>query len=429
MLTFDDRTGPDLGDDAPAYPDSHVPDWWRDAKLGFFIHLGIYSLPGWAVTEDAPPGRDYAWHHYAEWYANTVRIPDSPTRRHHERTFGVGTSYEDLADLWTMDGFDASHLVGEIAATGAGYLIPTTKHHDGFCLWDTATTGFTSVQRGPHRDLVAELHDATVATGMRFGAYFSGALDWHVSDFPPITSNRDLFELRRNDEAFARHAARQLTELVDRFHPAVLWNDIDWPDAGKGRDDFGLARLFEHHAATVPDGVVNDRWGVPHRGFATREYHDVPALLDQPWEATRGLGLSFGYNRNETADQTMTGADLIRLLVDVVAKNGNLLVNIGPRADGSIPDLQLAAMRDLGTWMAQHRQAVVGTCPWGPGVRGDQRLVQRDDTVYVHLLRGDRLDLPPELARRRVEWIGSSQTGPTRPAALAGLPVAVARLV
>lgn len=430
MLNFDERTGPDLGDRTPTYPAGGAPQWWRDAKLGFFIHWGLYSIPAWAVTGDqaVPVEDEYAYHRYAEWYGNTVRIAGSPTRKHHVEQFGAGTSYEDLADLWDVGGFDATELIGRIADAGARYVIPTTKHHEGFCLWDTATTPFNAAKRGPRRDLIQELHDASRAAGLRFGTYFSGALDWHVSDFPPIQSDRELFLHRRNDDEFARYSARQLEELVDRFCPDVLWNDIEWPDAGKGDDDHGLAALFARYLERVPDGALNDRWGVPFQGFHTREYRRIDAKLEFPWESTRGLGRSFGYNRAETDADSLSGAELIRLLVDVVGKNGNLLINVGPRTDGSIPDVQAQAMAELGAWLRRHGEAVYGTRPWGDGVYGGQRIVDKGGDVYVHMLEGDRLELPQELRGRTVHWLGSQESGPEVPTALSGEPVAVARL-
>lgn len=431
MLNFDERIGPDFGEDAPLYPEPGIPQWFSDAKLGFFIHWGLFSVPAWAVTghESVPVEDAYAYHSYAEWYGNTVRIAGSPTRTRHEQIYGVGTSYEDFADRWDVGSFDAATLVGHIADAGAQYVIPTAKHHDGFCLWNTSTTTFNAFRRGPHRDLIRELHDATRAVGLRFGTYFSGALDWHVSNFPPIQSDRDLFLFRRNDAEFARYTAAQLNELIDKFRPDVLWNDIEWPDGGKGHEDYALSSLFGRYLARVPDGAINDRWGISYHGFSTREYCTIPHRLPYPWEATRGLGWSFGYNQAETADDSLSGADLVRLLVDVVAKNGNLLINVGPRADGSIPDLQLDAMRALGSWLRTNGEAIYGTRPWGAGVLGGQRLVEKDGVTYVHVLDGERLDLPADLSTRRIEWIGSCDTGVEVPANLRAEPVAVARLL
>lgn len=430
MINFDDRTGPNFGEHAPLYPSPGVPEWFSDAKLGFFIHLGIYSVPAWAVTGDeATPLEDaYTYHRYAEWYGNTVRIPGSPTKERHEEIYGVGTSYEDLAEHWDASGFRAGDLVALLAGAGARYIIPTTKHHDGFCLWNTATTTFNSAVRGPRRDFIRELHDATRAAGLKFGTYFSGALDWHVSDFPPIQSDRELFLFRRNDSAFAKYAAAQLGELITRFSPDILWNDIEWPDSGKGRESYSLAALFRHYLEAVPGGVLNDRWGVPYHGYSTREYSHIPHKLDIPWEATRGLGRSFGFNQAETSADSMSGTHLIRFLVDVVAKNGNLLINVGPRPDGSIPDVQRAALCELAQWLSINGEAIYGTRPWGPGLIGNQWFTCTEKAVYIHVAGTDHVELPAELSSHEVHWLGSSETGVTVPAALRASPVSVARL-
>ncbi len=417
MMNFETRTGPDFGSAAPVYPTNTVPEWYRDAKLGFFVHWGLYSVPAWAVqhgpgvnipTEDA-----YAYHQYAEWYGNTVRIAGSPTWQRHQELYGPGTSYEDLADLWDAGSFDADRFVGELVGAGAKYVVPTTKHHEGFCLWDSATTGFTSAKRGPRRDLISEFHDATRRAGARFGVYYSGALDWHTGDFPAIESDTDLFRFRRNDEAYSRYAAAQLEELVERFTPDVLWNDIDWPDGGKGDQDYAVAALLARYFERVPDGVVNDRWGVPYHGYLTREYTHIDEILEPVWESTRGLGYSFGYNQAEDTRHSLSGAALVRMLVDVVSKNGNLLINVGPRADGSIPELQLAAMREMGAWLAQNGGAVYGTRPWlraNEKVGAPRAYTRSGETVHVHALDPavGTLELPSELAGRAGRWADGS---------------------
>ena len=417
MLNFETRTGPDFGADAPVYPTKGVPDWYRDAKLGFFIHWGLYSVPAWATAHgehQVPIEDSYTHHQYAEWYGNTVRIAGSPTWKRHQDVYGTGTSYEDLSDLWHAESFDADALVSELVGAGARYIVPTTKHHEGFCLWDTPTTGFNSVRRGPRRDLIAELHDATRAAGARFGVYFSGALDWHASDFPPIESDVDLFRYRRNDERFARYSAAQLEELVAKFSPDVLWNDIEWPDGGKGPEDYGVAALLHRYFDAVPDGVVNDRWGVPYHGHLTREYSHVATTQDDVWESTRGLGFSFGYNQAEDRRHSLSAAELIRMFVDVISKNGNLLINVGPRADGSLPELQREAMRGLGAWLEVNGHATYGTRPW---IRcSEETGVPRSYTasqgrVHMHVMDPSigSVELPAELSHRaEARWADQS---------------------
>lgn len=417
-MRFEDRVGPSWGAAPSAYPTpGEVPRWYRDAKLGIFIHWGLFSVPAWAdlhrdgdgKPEQVPTEQDYLRHRYAEWYANTVRIPGSTARTRHERRYGVGTSYEDFADHWHAEAFDADALVDQLAATGAGYIVPVTKHHDGFCLWDTRTTGFNSARRGPGRDVIAELHAATRAAGLRFGTYFSGGHDWHVSPYPPITSDVELFTHRRNDAAFAQYCADQLRELIEHFTPDVLWNDIEWPDGGKGTDDYGVAALLAEYFQQVPDGVVNDRWGVPYYGYLTREYIGVDGAQQQVWEATRGIGHSFGYNQDEDSSESLSGTDVVRYLVDTASKNGNLLLNVGPRADGTLPQVQSRVLTELGQWWSVNAPAIEGTRPWIRPADGPVSYTAgRHGEVYVisRAPESGRMRIPEELAGRSLSVLG-----------------------
>ena len=449
MLNFEKRIGPDYGSNAPTYPEQGVPEWYRDAKLGFFIHWGLYSVPAWGTPpgeHEVPTEDAYAHHQYAEWYGNTVRITGSPTWHHQQEAYGTGTSYEDFADKWNVGDFDAQRLVDQLLDAGAQYVIPTTKHHEGFCLWDTQTTAFNAKKRGPGRDLIDEIATATRERGARFGVYFSGALDWHVSDFPPIESDTDLFRFRRNDELFAKYSAAQLTELIEKFSPDVLWNDIDWPDGGKGSEEWAVSGLLRDYFAKHPEGVVNDRWGVPYHGYLTREYRDIEEIIPVPWESTRGLGYSFGYNQIENEAHSLSGDELVRLLIDVVSKNGNLLINVGPRADGSIPELQAQAMAMLGQWLRTNGEAIYGTRPWvrygDATAQGTVSYTRSGETLFVHAHdpAAGLLVLPNELTTAstlRAEWLlapgqtisASIVEGSARiPTQLAQSPAAVLRI-
>lgn len=462
MFTFENRTGPADLAASVTYPPARVPQWYRDAKLGFFIHLGLYSVPAWAYRpggpfDDAPssnppvpptrasttaaevkgadavPGESalsdaelwaYTHHRYAEWYANTYRLP-SPCRRYHDATFPRRT-YESFAADFRPTAPHLTHLVQQLVDAGGRYIVPTTKHHDGFCLWDTATTSFNSLAHAGI-DVVDAIVTATRTAGAQVGLYFSGALDWHVSDFPPIASDADVFALRRNDADFAAYSARQLRELIDRFTPALLWNDIDWPDSGKSATPDSLATLLTDFYARQPEGVVNDRWGVPHHGFLTREYMDVPAPLTEPWEATRGLARSFGYNANESPADRLTAPAVAALLVDVVSKGGNLLLNVGPRADGSLDPYQSDVLARLGEWMRGPGALLYGSRPapehtWRSP--GGVRAITRDDsreTVIFLREAADVITLPPWLRPRRTrwghegaQWVGFSDDAATR---------------
>jgi alpha-L-fucosidase len=377
-------------DNAPHRP---VPAWFRGAGLGIFVHWGAYAVPAWAE----PVGElgtvdDTAWFRhnpYAEWYWNTIRIEGAPARQHHEATYG-GAPYDDFLDAWQAERFDPGDWVALFARAGARYVVPTTKHHDGIALWDAPGSGTrNTVHRGPRRDLVGELEAATRAAGLRFGVYYSGGLDWSVTDLPPLRSQADLQRFRPVDTDYAAYAAAHVRDLVDRYRPDVLWNDIDWPDAGKHDGDLGLTRLFRHYYRTVPDGVVNDRWGTTHWDFRTSEYqHGLANEGAHAWENCRGIGLSFGYNQVEDAAHLLGGPAIARHLVDVVSRGGNLLLNVGPTADGRIPDLQRASLEQLARWMDLNAEAVHDARPLesvvgAPGDRPWVRWTETDDAVWA----------------------------------------------
>jgi alpha-L-fucosidase len=214
-----------------------LPQWARDASLGIFVHWGPYSVPAWAEPTGAlgaaPDDEWFAHNAYAEWYANTIRIEGSPAAEHHAHEFG-GAPYADFLDAWQAESYDPADWARLFRSVGADYVVPTTKHHDGVALWDAPGSGMlTTVARGPRRDLIAPLAEAVRAEGLRFGVYYSGGLDWAVTDFPPHRSSNDVGRLRPTDAAYNAYVHAHVADLIERFRPDVLWNDIDWPDAGK----------------------------------------------------------------------------------------------------------------------------------------------------------------------------------------------------
>jgi alpha-L-fucosidase len=343
-----------------------VPSWFTDARFGIFIHWGPYSVPAWAEPRGElgaiPEAMWYAHNPYAEWYWNSLKIAHSPTAAHHRRAYG-DAPYDAFLDSWQAERFDPDGLMALISRAGARYVIPTTKHHDGVPLWPAPGSGTrNAVQRGPRRDLIGQLAAAARAHDLRFGVYYSGGLDWGFAPGPPIESRDDSH--RPVDARYARYAYRQVLDLVDRFAPDVLWNDIEWPDAGKTRGPFGLFDLLAHYRRSIAEGVINDRWGVPLADFRTSEYQAHGDSEAAPvWEHCRGIGYSFGYNQLEGRDEYLTPREAIRLLVDVVSRGGNLLLNVGPKADGTLPDLQRAVLEGLAVWMVRGSSAVHATHP------------------------------------------------------------------
>jgi alpha-L-fucosidase len=369
-----------------------LPAWLEAAKLGIFIHWGPYSVPAWAEPTGplgAVPEAEWFPHNpYAEWYANTIRIPGTPAAQHHHEVF-ANAPYDDFLDQWTASDFDPAEWARLFADAGASYVIPTTKHHDGVALWDAPGTGTrNTVHRGPRRDLVGEIADAVREAGLRFGVYYSGGLDWGVTDLPPITGRADFTAWRPKDPAYNVYASLHVRDLVARYSPDVLWNDMNWPDAGKRTGSWSLHELLADYYAGNRDGVVNDRWGDTHWDFRTSEYEAGSENEAEPgWENCRGIGLSFGYNRAEDERHILTGRQLACHLTDVVSRGGRLLLNVGPTAEGEIPELQQASLRSLGGWMAQVGDLLRASRPTARSVARptDQPWVRWLDTPY-HLV-------------------------------------------
>ena len=369
-----------------------VPEWYDDAKFGIFIHWGIYSVPGWAPTTgelgDVPDEIWFVQNPYAEWYLNSLRIKGSPTWKHHVETYGEDFDYYSFLDMWNIDRWDPEEWVELFKKAGAKYVVPTTKHHEGFCLWPSEYTDFCVTKRGPNRDIIGELEKAVRDAGLRFGVYYSGALDWRFTK-DPIRRSKDLKIIRPHTYQYADYVYNQFMELIEKYNPDILWNDIGWPD--KGKED--LRYLFSYFYNRNPDGLVNDRWEVPHWDFMTAEYkQNYPGEIpSHKWEFCRGLGFSFGYNQNEGPEHVLSTEKLVYTLVDVVSRNGNFLLNVGPKADGTIPELQKERLIQLGKWLEKNGEAIYGTKPWvrATGRTSDGmeiRFTKKDDSLFVTFL-------------------------------------------
>ncbi|MFI5096936.1 MAG: alpha-L-fucosidase [Candidatus Acidiferrales bacterium] len=343
-----------------------LPDWYADAKLGIFIHWGLYSVPGWAPLshpEHDFANRDYIKNNpYAEWYYNSMRIEGSPTQKYHREKYGADYDYYNFADIFDREiqKWDPDAWAKVIKEAGAKYVVLTSKHHDGFTLWpsDTPNPTLPTDRQHASRDLVGELTTAVRKQGLRMGLYYSGGYDWTFVP-GPIRVSEDYEKVKPESEAYGKYADAHVRELINRYKPALLWNDIDYPKSGHP-----LELMAEYYAA-VPDGVIDNRFGVKHSDFTTPEYETLGKINPKKWEECRGLGRSFGYNRAEGEAETIAPGELIHLLVDIVSKNGNLLLDIGPEADGTIPAVQLDRLKILGKWMARNGEAIYGTRPWG----------------------------------------------------------------
>jgi len=255
-----------------------------------------------------------------------------------------------------------------------------------------------SADLGPRRDVAGELAAAVRAEGLRMGFYYS-LYEWMN---PLYLSDVDAY--------VETHMLPQMKDLVTRYEPDILWTDITSPAKA------GLAELLADYYTRFPEGAVNTRWGVRRQtagepedsdwvefaDFFTPEYAKLDEISEAKWEACRGIGYSFGYNGNETEEQMISVDELVDLLVDITSKNGNLLLTVGPVADGTIPAGQLERLSGLGAWLGVNGEAIYGSVPWsraaGETVGGvPLRFTRRGDALFVVLLetpKGRRIEIP-----------------------------------
>ena len=338
-----------------------VPEWYEDCKFGIFIHWGIYSVPAYAPRTwelgAVPTNEEWFCNNpYAEWYYNSINVGRGPSYDHHIEKYGEDFKYEDFIPMWKAENWDPKQWADIFKKAGAQYVVLTTKHHDGFCLFPSDYTDFNTAKIGPKKDITGELTDAVREAGLKMGLYYSGLIDWQFAN-DPIFDESENFSHACPTFEYADYSYKQMKELVDKYHPSVLWNDIGWPK----QSEHMMPYLLAHYYNTVEDGVVNDRFNDLYHDFITKEYQYGKSDRTVKWEMCRGMGLSFGYNENEGDDQLISLPKLINLLVATVANNGNLLLNIGPKADGTIPEEQVKRLLALGQWLTVNGEGIYGT--------------------------------------------------------------------
>jgi alpha-L-fucosidase len=398
-----------------------LPDWYNDAKFGIFIHWGIYSVPAFAphgalTAEKMLKGEiGFGETPYAEWYQNSLRIKGSSVQQYHAKTYGENFRYEQFAPMFNeqIKQWNPSAWAELFAKAGARYVVLVSKHHDGFLMWNSKHPSPCNANWQASRDIAGELTQAVNANGMKMGFYYSSLLDWSFTK-TPINSIPDLIAGSDTSRQYLQYIENHWRELIERYDPWILWSDIGYPPG------FKLPKLFADFYNRKPEGVVNDRWmqmpkflfnkwgrnyiarllargepremKVPHSDFTTPEYATLDHIAEHKWETCRGIGNSFGYNQFEGDDDYQKADDLIRLLADLVSKNGNLLLNVGPRADGSLHPKQVQALEGIGAWLTANGESIYGARPWkrfsDVGENGSEvRYTSKGETIYAIVIK------------------------------------------
>jgi alpha-L-fucosidase len=379
-----------------------IPQWFADAKFGIFIHWGVYSVPAWIrVTE----GR-YA--SYAEWYYARVMGELKGDEDFHERAYGEDFEYRDFAPMFKAELFDPDLWAALFAEAGARYVVLTSKHHDGFCLWPTDSPfkrGWNSMDVGPRRDLVGDLTAAVRRAGLRMGLYYS-LIEWETNTTQRTPSGRYIKQEYMDkygiplDRYVHEHVNPQLRELVMKYEPAVIFSDAgEWDEDEEYWETKEFLAWLYNNAPNRDEVVVNDRWakGMPgkHGDYYSSEYQDTDAIGgSHPWEESRGMGRSYGYNRAENINHYRTSKELVHELIDVVSRGGNLLLNVGPTADGRIPVIMQQRLRDIGSWLQKNGESIYSTRSWtgrleqqtNTGDTTDLRYTRKGSDLFVTLL-------------------------------------------
>ncbi|MFI7679211.1 alpha-L-fucosidase [Actinophytocola sp. NPDC049390] len=373
-----------------------TPEWFDDGKFGIFIHWGPYSVPAWG-----PRGS------YAEWYWNYMNNTGSPTNSHHRDTYGTQTPYDSFIHQWKAEKFDPADWVRLFNDAGAKYFVLTSKHHDGAALFDSDVSGRDTVDLGPRRDLAGDLFAAARRDGRLKAGFYYSLYEWYNPSYTggparnPYTGEEVPYTgAPAVDDYVGAYMVPQMRELVDRYDPDILWCDGQWEkpaaywrtapviadfyNGAKNRDN--PKEVAVANRCKIQTGALDST----ELDFQTPEYTVKPDIDPDKWESSRGIAHSYGYNANEPESDYLTSDQLVDSLVDIVSKNGNLLLNIGPKADGTIPELQRQRLLDVGEWLRINGEAIYGTTyfnhaaePDGPD---DVRYTVKDGAVYATAL-------------------------------------------
>jgi len=355
-------------------------DWWRDARFGMFIHWGLYAVPA-GTWKDKGTG-------HAEWIRTTAQIPLEV--------------YDEFVPEFNPVLFDADAWCEMANDAGMGYIVITTKHHDGFCLFDSKLTDFDIMATPFKRDIMAELAEAAPKHDVRMCWYHS-IMDWHHPDYLP---RRGWEKERSTDgaemEQYRNYLHGQVEELLTNYGSiGIMWFDGEWESTWRGR--YGR-ELYNLCVSLQPEIIVNNRLGARggmegmtgmdgYAGGYGGDYmtpeQEIPNAVDKgiDWETCMTMNDRWGYNLHDKNFKSTT--DLLRKLSDIVSKNGNFLLNIGPKPDGTFPLESIQRLAEIGDWMDVNGEAIHGTVgspfsklPWG---RATQKFHADSTTIYLHV--------------------------------------------
>jgi alpha-L-fucosidase len=336
-----------------------IPAWFHQDKFGIFIHWGVYSVPAYAPIM---PNSGYS---YSEWYRYRLYEKQKDFMAFHNKNYGSSFAYEQFEPMFKAEMFDPNQWADVFKKSGARYVVLTSKHHDGYTLWNSAEADrdwnrpWNAVTGTPKRDLLGDLSTSVRDAGLKMGYYYS-LYEW----FNPLW-------LHNRKKYVTEHMIPQFKDLVTKYKPSVIFSDGEWDISDTAWQSPALLAWLFNESPVKNEVVVNDRWGNNTREknhgamYTTSEYGSgMDASII--WEESQGVGHSYGYNRNEQLKDYKSSHDLILMLSDIVSRGGNLLLDIGPDADGTIPVIMQQRLSDMGDWLAINGEAIYETEAWRP---------------------------------------------------------------
>ncbi len=345
-------------------------EWFVHDRFGMFIHWGLYALP--------------ARH---EWIKNIEKITEE--------------KYQKYFEYFDPDMYDPREWARAAKKAGMKYAVLTTKHHEGFCLFDSAYTDYKATNTKAGRDLVREYVDAFREEGLKVGFYYS-LIDWHHPDFPidPLHPRRDddnIDELNkgRDIRRYAEYMRNQVTELLTNYGKIdILWFDFSYSDSeyrgmkGKGKLDWEAEELIATARRLQPEIIIDNRTEIEQDLWTPEQYQPTDWIRDDDgnrvvWEACQTFSGSWGYHRDESTWKTPEM--LIRMLVNTVSCGGNLLMNVGPTARGYFDDRAVNALDAIGSWMKYNSRSIYGCTQSEFKAPADVRYTQKEGRLYVHI--------------------------------------------
>ena len=349
-----------------------MPEWFQQDKFGIFIHWGVYAVPSYAPV--IPNSGDS----YAEWYWYRIHEKNKNFLPFHNKNYGADFLYPQFEQQFKAEMFDPKQWANVFKNSGANYVVLTSKHHEGYCLWNSAEADrdwqrpWNAVTGTPKRDLLGDLTNAVRDAGLKMGYYYS-LYEW----FNPLW-------LSDKKRYVTEHMIPQFKDLVTKYKPSIIFSDGEWDLSDTAWHSEELLAWLFNESPVGKEVVVDDRWGSNTRGkntgatYTTSEYGsgmDASVI----WEESQGIGHSYGYNRNENLADYKSSHHLILMLVDIVSRGGNLLLDIGPTADGRIPVIMQQRLIDMGDWLKVNGEAIYGTraykqsYQWSNGKKPDKK--------------------------------------------------------